>query len=75
MLSKIGYASNDLDPFSKEKMKLAYELFYRTDEIPTEDIETFKGFVYELRQSLQTNENIWRGLFILICESPDWQKL
>ncbi|NUM57626.1 MAG: hypothetical protein HUU56_03295 [Bdellovibrionaceae bacterium] len=75
LLSKIGYVSDDLDPFSKEKMKLAYELFYRTDEIPNEYIESFRGFVYELKQNSETNENIWRGLFILICESPDWQKL
>lgn len=75
LLSKIGYVANDSDPFSKEKMKKAYELFYRTDEIPSEYVETFKGFVYELQQNSETNENIWRGLFILICEAPDWQKL
>lgn len=75
VLSKIGFTSNDSDPFAKEKLQKAYELFYRTDEMPDYYQEAFKGFIFDLKEQKVTDMNIWRGLLILICESPDWQKL
>lgn len=75
VLNKLGVTDTTNNSFTTEKFKLAYELFYRTDEMPSYYSETLKGFAFDLQQNQETTANIWRGILLLICETPEWQKL
>lgn len=75
ILGKVGYSANDPDPFSNKKIKAAYQLFFRTDEIPEYYLEAIEGFIFELKEKQESDLNIWRGIMLLLCESPDWQKI
>lgn len=57
-----------------ENMKPVYELFYRTDEVPSYFLQTMSQLSVDLRSKGESSPNIWRGLMLLVCESPEWQQ-
>ena len=74
-LAKIGVDIASPNEPNIEKIKLAYALFYRSDEAPTYYTSNLSQFKTDLKARGETNLEAWRGIFSIICESPDWQKL
>ena len=51
-----------------------YSLFYRGREATTAEVNALTGLQQELRANGVLDPlEIWRGLILIVCQSPDWQ--
>jgi hypothetical protein len=75
VLEKAGLDINALPEPNFENLKPAYEVFYRTDEAPAYFLQTLSQLNTDLKLKNETSQNIWRGIMLVICESPEWQLL
>lgn len=74
-LDKANLDINRLPDANFENIKPAYELFYRTNEVPTYFMQSLTQLQSDLKARGEQPREIWRGLLLVICESPEWQLL
>ncbi len=71
-LSKIQRTSEAPDTSSLEQ---ATALFYRGEPPSGDFVETLRALDEDLVKANESMMNRWRMMFIMICESPDWQMI
>jgi len=74
-LAKANLDVDALPDATFENIKPAYELFYRTDEVPTYFSQSLTQLQIDLKARGETQKEVWRGILLVICESPEWQLL
>jgi hypothetical protein len=74
-LLKANLDINALPDATFENTKPAYELFYRTNEVPTYFSQVLSQLQIDLKARGESQKEVWRGIMLVICESPEWQLL
>ncbi len=74
-LGNMSYDITQLPEVNFESLKSAYELFYRTNEAPSYFLQTLSQLNVDLNSKGETPLNIWRGILLVVCESPEWELL
>ncbi len=74
-LGNMSYDVTQLPEVNFESLKSAYELFYRTNEAPPYFLQTLSQLTVDLNAKGETPLNIWRGILLVVCESPEWELL
>lgn len=74
-LSKTGLDINALPDATSLNIRPVYELFYRTNEIPPYFTQTLLQLQSDLKAKGEPAKEVWRGILLVTCESPEWQLL
>ncbi|MBN8538721.1 MAG: hypothetical protein J0M15_16865 [Deltaproteobacteria bacterium] len=74
-LEKANLDINTLPDATSLNIRPIYELFYRTNEVPPYFTQTLLQLQTDLKAKNETAKDIWRGLLLVTCESPEWQLL
>ncbi len=74
-LSKASLDINALPDATATNIRPIYELFYRTNEVPPYFIQTLLQLQTDLKAKGEPAKEIWRGILLVTCESPEWQLL
>ena len=74
-VTNMSYDISQLPEVNFDSLKSAYELFYRTNEAPSYFLQTLSQLNVDLNAKGESPLNIWRGILLVICESPEWELL
>lgn len=74
-LGKAGLDMNALPDATSLNIRPVYELFYRTNEVPPYFTQTLLQLQTDLKSKGEPAKEIWRGILLVTCESPEWQLL